>query len=125
MAKASNSTETRPTKQKAARAETSTEAAIPFADGDLGKIQAILFGEQSHRFEAQLAEMAAKFDQLISQTTSEFAARINALEAEHNRRLDALNKDLANKTAALDTAKLDSKEAGRILAAAAAKMSKN
>ncbi len=123
MAKTPSSTGLRQTKgsTKAKPAQGSSS----FADGDLGKIQSILFGERSEEFENQLTEMAAKFERLISQTNSEFTARINALEADHQRRLDALNRDLTERTTALHASKLDSKEAGQILAAAAEKISKS
>ncbi len=126
MAKTSSQTETRQTKRSSPKkAATATEAAASFAEGDLGKIQSILFGEQSHKFETQLTEMTARFDRLINQTNSEFTARINALEAEHQQRLNALNQDLNDKASALDAAKLDSKAAGQILAAAAEKITKS
>ena len=119
------STQTEPRRSKKAATPSPVDDPLPFANGDLGKIQSILFGEQSHKFELQLADMTAKFEQQISQTNSDFTARLEALEAKHKRQLAALDKDLNEKTTALDKAKLDSKAAGRILTAAAEKISKS
>jgi len=125
MANASSQTETSQRNQATTKRQTRSEEETRFADDDLGKIQTILFGEQSNKFETQLADLTARFDRLLDQTNSEFTARINALETEQKRRIDDLNKELANKTNALDATKLDSKAAGRILSDAAKQIAKS
>ena len=97
----------RKTGQSASRA--TAEAQAKFADGDLGKIQALLFGEQSKQFDAELASLESSVTAMSTRMGSDLGNRIAALEKDVNHRLDALAKRIDDSLASLESDKVDRK----------------
>ena len=63
-----------------------------FADGDLGKLQGILFGEQTRHFDARLTALEERLTTMISRTNSELGVRVAAIEADFGHRLSAISE---------------------------------
>lgn len=62
-----------------------------FADGDLGRLQGILFGEQTKHFDERLTALEEAITAMVTRTNSELGNRIASVEADLKHQLAAIS----------------------------------
>lgn len=86
-----------------------------FAEGDLGKIQTLLFGEQTKQFNSELAALESSVTDMSTRMATELGNRITALEKDYNHRLELLAKRIDDSLALLENQKVDKKALADVL----------
>lgn len=126
MAKFSGSTKSGSTGRKTGEptARPTKEAAENFAEGDLGKIQSLLFGEQTRKFDTELAALEASVTEMSTRMATELGNRISALEKDYNHRLEQLAKRIDDSLASLESDKVDKKVLADVLTKSATEIRK-
>ena len=79
---------------QAADKATASDPAAEFADGDLGRIQSILYGEQAARTDERLSILEQSLTEMIGRISADLGQRISAIESDLGHRLSALDKRL-------------------------------
>jgi uncharacterized phage infection (PIP) family protein YhgE len=75
----------------AKKSQTNTPTETSFADGDLGKLQGILFGEQSRSIDERLSALEKTITDMIARTNSELGSRLSSTESDLRHQLAVLS----------------------------------
>ena len=97
----------------------------PFAEGDLGRIQGLLFGDAMQRVEAELEELRGHVADEVKRLEADLAAEREARaasEAELSSELTSLSATLESQAGQLGDAKVDRAALAAILDDAAGRL---
>ena len=69
-----------------------------YADGDMGKLQALLFGQQLNTANEQLSLMSQRFDKQLAESNAKWMAQTTELTQQFEHKLEVLTKELRQET---------------------------
>lgn len=110
------------TKAPSAPKSKAKSAEPDFAEGDLGKIQALLFGDKAQQLEKELSVIQASLAEMTTRMNNELGQRIAAIEADNRHQLNALTARVDQELEALSSDKVDRETFADILSDIAAEI---